>query len=43
MGKLIKVKKFRMRTVEGYKDSLCEKLKLKARVGLVLYAIKTRS
>jgi len=28
------------RTVEGYRDALCEKLDLKTRVGLVLYAIK---
>lgn len=28
------------RTVEGYRDTLCEKLDLKTRVGLVLYAIK---
>lgn len=28
------------RTVEGYRDSLCEKLNLKTRVGLALYAIK---
>jgi len=29
------------RTVEGYRDSLFEKLNLKTRVGLVVYAIKT--
>jgi len=29
-----------VRTVEGYRDSLCEKLDIKTRVGLVLYAIK---
>lgn len=29
-----------VRTVEGYRDSLCEKLELKTRVGLVMYAIK---
>ncbi len=28
------------RTVESYRDSLCEKLKLKSRVGLAVYAIK---
>ena len=28
------------RTVEGYRDSVCEKLELKSRVGLALYAIK---
>lgn len=28
------------RTVEGYRDSLCEKLSLKSRVGLAVYAIK---
>ncbi len=28
------------RTVEGYRDSLCEKLGLKTRVGLAMYAIK---
>lgn len=28
------------RTVEGYRDALCEKLNLKTRVGLALYAIK---
>ncbi len=28
------------RTVEGYRDSLFEKLDLKTRVGLVVYAIK---
>jgi DNA-binding NarL/FixJ family response regulator len=30
------------RTVEGYRDSLCEKLELKTRVGLAVYAIKNR-
>jgi DNA-binding NarL/FixJ family response regulator len=30
------------RTVEGYRDQLFEKLKLKTRVGLVIYAIKTQ-
>ncbi len=30
------------RTAEGYSKSLCEKLQLKSRVGLVLYAIKNR-
>ena len=29
-----------VRTVEGYRDSLCEKLSLKTRVGLAMYAIK---
>jgi len=29
-----------VRTVEGYRDSLCEKLNLKTRVGLAMYAIK---
>jgi DNA-binding NarL/FixJ family response regulator len=29
-----------VRTVEGYRDALCEKLGLKTRVGLCLYAIK---
>lgn len=29
------------RTVEGYRDSLFDKLELKTRVGLVMYAIKT--
>lgn len=28
------------RTIEGYRDTLCEKLDLKMRVGLVLYALK---
>lgn len=28
------------RTVEGYRDSLCEKLDLKSRVGLAVFAIK---
>jgi DNA-binding NarL/FixJ family response regulator len=28
------------RTVEGYRDTLCEKLDLKTRVGLAMYAIK---
>jgi two-component system, NarL family, invasion response regulator UvrY len=31
-----------VRTVEGYRDSLFEKLDLKTRVGLVLYAIKSK-
>jgi DNA-binding NarL/FixJ family response regulator len=30
-----------VRTVEGYRDTLCEKLDLKTRVGLAMYAIKT--
>jgi len=29
-----------VRTVEGYRDNLCEKLDLKTRVGLAMYAIK---
>jgi DNA-binding NarL/FixJ family response regulator len=29
-----------VRTVEGYRDTLCEKLDLKTRVGLAMYAIK---
>jgi DNA-binding NarL/FixJ family response regulator len=29
-----------VRTVEGYRDSLCEKLDLKSRVGLAMYAVK---
>ncbi len=28
------------RTIDGYRDSLFEKLNLKSRVGLVLYAIR---
>ncbi len=28
------------RTVEGYRDAICEKLELKSRVGLALYAIR---
>ena len=28
------------RTIEGYRDSLCEKLDLKSRVGLALFALK---
>ena len=31
---------FSVRTVEGYRDNLCEKLELKTRVGLAMYAIK---
>lgn len=31
-----------VRTVEGYRDALCEKLDLKTRVGLAIYAIKNR-
>jgi two-component system invasion response regulator UvrY len=27
-------------TIDGYRDALFEKLKLKTRVGLVMYAIK---
>lgn len=29
-----------VRTVEGYRDNLCEKLDLKTRVGLAMYAVK---
>jgi len=29
-----------MRTVEGYRDALCEKLNLKTRVGLAMYAMR---
>ena len=29
-----------VRTVEGYRDNLCEKLDLKSRVGLAMYAVK---
>ena len=29
-----------VRTVEGYRDSLCDKLDIKTRIGLVIYAIK---
>ena len=28
------------RTIDGYRDSLFEKLEIKTRVGLVMYAIK---
>lgn len=31
-----------VRTVEGYRDSLCMKLDLKSRVGLAMYAIKNQ-
>ena len=31
-----------VRTVEGYRDALCEKLELKSRVGLAMYAIKNQ-
>ena len=31
-----------VRTVEGYRDALCEKLDLKTRIGLALYAIKNK-
>lgn len=31
-----------VRTAEGYRDSLCEKLNLKTRVGLAMYAIKNQ-
>ncbi len=31
-----------VRTVEGYRDKLCEKLDLKTRTGLALYAIKNQ-
>lgn len=30
------------RTVEGYRDALCQKLDLKSRVGLAIYAIKNQ-
>jgi DNA-binding NarL/FixJ family response regulator len=30
------------RTVEGYRDSLCEKLDLKTRIGLAMYAVKNK-
>jgi DNA-binding NarL/FixJ family response regulator len=30
------------RTVEGYRDALCEKLNLKSRIGLAMYAIKNQ-
>jgi two-component system, NarL family, invasion response regulator UvrY len=29
-----------VRTIEGYRDTLCEKLNIRSRVGLVIYAIK---
>ena len=29
-----------VRTVEGYRDALCEKLGLKSRIGLAMYAVK---
>jgi DNA-binding CsgD family transcriptional regulator len=29
------------RTIDGYRDDLFEKLKVKTRVGLVMYAIKS--
>jgi Response regulator containing a CheY-like receiver domain and an HTH DNA-binding domain len=31
-----------VRTIDGYRDSLFEKLNVKSRVGLVLYAIKNK-
>ena len=31
-----------VRTVEGYRDALCEKLELKTRIGLAIYAIKNK-
>lgn len=31
-----------VRTVEGYRDVLCEKLEIKTRIGLVIYAIKNK-
>jgi len=31
-----------VRTVEGYRDTLCEKLNLKTRVGLAMYALKNQ-
>jgi DNA-binding NarL/FixJ family response regulator len=30
------------RTIDGYRDALFEKLNVKSRVGLVMYAIRTR-
>jgi DNA-binding NarL/FixJ family response regulator len=30
------------KTIDGYRNSLFEKLKVKSRVGLVLFAIKNR-
>ena len=40
-GKEIAEKMFvSVRTVEGYRDALCEKLELKSRVGLAMYAVK---
>jgi DNA-binding CsgD family transcriptional regulator len=29
-------------TIDGYRDTLFEKLKVRSRVGLVLYAIKSK-
>lgn len=31
-----------VRTVEGYRDALCEKLDLKSRIGLAMYAVKNQ-
>lgn len=31
-----------VRTIEGYRDNLCQKLELKSRVGLAMYAIKNQ-
>lgn len=31
-----------VRTIEGYRDALCEKLDLKSRIGLAMYAIKNQ-
>lgn len=31
-----------VRTIEGYRDALCEKLGLKSRIGLAMYAIKNQ-
>lgn len=31
-----------VRTIEGYRDNLCQKLDLKSRVGLAMYAIKNQ-
>lgn len=28
------------RTIDGYRNALCEKLQLKSRTGLALYAVK---
>lgn len=31
-----------VRTIEGYRDNLCEKLELKTRIGLVMYAVRNK-